>query len=118
MTVQAICSPLVSCLRGAACGSVTPHSGADADKMLADLYDRATSLKARRIMPPTGKLLAWIEPRSGDRFLASFISAAAVPGCPPATHLCSSRADASQWITDQAAAVGFQVEWVDQAARG
>ena len=40
-------------------------------------------------MPQRGKLLAWIEPRSGDEFLAAFVGGAATERA-PATELCAS----------------------------
>ena len=67
-------------------------------------------------MPPDGRLRAWIEVQD-DAVLAAFVG---VPGAagprvsrPPATQLCSSAADARQWIEDEARAFGLPVEWVD-----
>jgi hypothetical protein len=67
-------------------------------------------------MPLSGKLLAWIAPRGDDAFLAAF-GAAEVPGRAPATQLCSSPAEARQWIEGEAAALGLPVAWVGEAPR-
>jgi hypothetical protein len=67
-------------------------------------------------MPVSGKLVAWIEPRNNDEFLAAF-GAAAVPGRPPAVQTCSSPAEAKRWIEDQAAALELPIEWVNGAPR-
>ena len=70
-------------------------------------------------MRPAGILLAWIEPRGDDRFLAAFVGAYGPQRVPttraPAAQLCSSHADASKWIEDQAAAVGLPVELLTEA---
>jgi hypothetical protein len=53
-------------------------------------------------MQAAGILLAWIEPRGGDRFLAAFVGAYGPRRVPttraPAAQLCSSHADARKWI--------------------
>jgi hypothetical protein len=62
-------------------------------------------------MPNSPKLLAWIEPRADDEFMAAFV-ASATPHRPPATQWCSTPEEARQWINDEAAALGAPVEWV------
>jgi hypothetical protein len=75
-------------------------------------------------MTPCGKLRAWIERYSEDKYLAAFIGVAALPGGhmvpagrPPATQICSSSNSARQWVESEAAAFGLPVEWVEGAAR-
>jgi hypothetical protein len=63
-------------------------------------------------MLPVGKLLAWIEPRDYGEFVAAFVGAAAARERVPATQPFLSRAEARQWIEDQAAALGLPIEWV------
>jgi hypothetical protein len=65
-------------------------------------------------MPRRSKLLAWVEARNDDEFLASFVGSAATRRA-PATQLCASPADARQWVEDEAAAVGLPVEWLAAA---
>jgi hypothetical protein len=60
---------------------------------------------------PTDKLLAWVEPRDDEAFLAAFVAADARRR-EPATQLCSSRDEARNWIETQAAAIDAPVEWV------
>jgi hypothetical protein len=73
-------------------------------------------------MPSSGTLVAWIELRGDDQCLAAFVGAYGprrVPtGRAPATQLCSSQADARQWVEDQATALGLPVEWLAEAPRG
>jgi hypothetical protein len=72
-------------------------------------------------MTPDGKLLAWIERRGADEFVAAFVGEGAARGSPthpagraPATKLCLSPEDARQWIEDQAAALDLPVKWVSK----
>ena len=62
-------------------------------------------------MSLSGKLLAWIEARADDEFLAAFVGGEA-PKRRPATRLCSSPGEARCWVEQQAAALGVPVEWV------
>jgi hypothetical protein len=75
-------------------------------------------------MKPRGNLLAWINPRKTDEFVAAFIGEGAVPGAynnfpgrSPATQFCSSLDEARQWIEDQAAALDLPVKWVSEMPR-
>ena len=65
-------------------------------------------------MSQKSKLLAWVEPRGDQAFLAAFVSGAATERL-PATQLCTSPDDARQWIEDEAATLGLPVEWLDSA---
>jgi hypothetical protein len=65
-------------------------------------------------MPLRSKLLAWVEPRNDDEFLAAFVGGAATRRA-PATQLCASPAEARQWVEDQASEVGLPVEWLSAA---
>ena len=65
-------------------------------------------------MPQGSKLLAWIEPRNDEMFLAAFVGGAATKRR-PATNLCTSPDEARQWIEDEAAEMGLPVEWLDAA---
>lgn len=72
-------------------------------------------------MPLSDKLLAWIEPRSTDEFVAAFVGEGAAPderrdfaGRAPAIQFCSSREEAQQWIEDQATALDLSVRWLDE----
>lgn len=76
-------------------------------------------------MGPSGDLLAWIEPRSADTFVASFIGEEAVPdarrgfrGRIPAQHLCASTNDARNWVKEQAAELGLAVKWLSYRPDG
>ncbi len=60
----------------------------------------------------SGKLLAWIEPRDDEDFLAALVGEGTADIRAPATQLCSSLSDARQWIEDQAAALGLPVKWM------
>jgi hypothetical protein len=63
---------------------------------------------------PDNKLLAWIEPRSGDQeFRAAFVSAPTASRRAPATYNCASPDEAREWVEVQAAALGVPVEWTD-----
>ncbi len=75
-------------------------------------------------MTPSGKLLAWIRPRSADQFVAAFVGEGAAPGVrtgfagrEPAMQLCRSWDEARRWIEDQAAAFALPVEWVNEPPR-
>jgi hypothetical protein len=70
-------------------------------------------------MTPDGNLLAWIEPRGADEFVAAFVGEGAAPGAPthpagraPAIQLCSSHEDAREWVEKQAAAFRLPIRWV------
>jgi hypothetical protein len=65
---------------------------------------------------PDGNLLAWIEPRSADEFIAAFVGEWATSRL-PAAQLCSMFDEAMDWIIEQAAAFGLPVKWVDEPAR-
>jgi hypothetical protein len=76
------------------------------------------------IMKPSGKLLAWIKPRSADEFIAAFVGEDAAPGArkdfvgrEPAVQLCGSPDEARRWIEDQAAAFALPIEWVSEVPR-
>jgi hypothetical protein len=60
---------------------------------------------------PIDNLLAWVEPRDDEAFLAAFVAADARRR-EPATQLCSSRDEARDWIETRAAALDAPVEWV------
>ena len=65
---------------------------------------------------PTSKLLAWIEPRNGDReYTAAFVSFLTVSQRAPATRRCGSVDEARQWVEREAAAFGVPVEWTDRS---
>ncbi len=73
-------------------------------------------------MEPNGKLLAWIQPRNADEFLAAFVGEDAAPcsrndyaGRAPAVHVCGSPDEARRWIEDQASAFALPVEWINDA---
>jgi hypothetical protein len=68
-------------------------------------------------MPQNSKLLAWIEPRSDDQFLAAFVGKPVAGLREPATQTCASQEEARLWVEQEAAAVGLPVEWVSQAPR-
>jgi hypothetical protein len=63
-------------------------------------------------MPQSDQLIAWIEPRTSNEYLAAFVSAPAAKARPPATQVCSSPDHARQWVEDEAAALGVSVQWV------
>jgi hypothetical protein len=65
-------------------------------------------------MPRRSKLLAWVEPRDDDEFLASFVGGAATKR-PPATHLFASAGEARQWVEREAAEFGLPIEWLSAA---
>lgn len=65
-------------------------------------------------LPTSDKFLAWVKPRDGDAFVASFVAANTVSHRAPATHRCTSRVEAKAWIEHQALELGVPVEWVDQ----
>jgi hypothetical protein len=65
---------------------------------------------------PDNKLLAWIEPRSGDQeFTAAFVSVPTASRRAPATYSCASPDEARQWVEVEAAALGIPVEWTDRS---
>jgi hypothetical protein len=73
-------------------------------------------------MTPSGKLLAWIKPRSAGQFVAAFVGEGAAAGMrtgfagrEPAVQLCGSPDEARRWIEDQAAAFALPIEWVSEA---
>ncbi len=69
-------------------------------------------------MLPCGKLLAWVEPRDGDVFLAALVGEDAADIRAPATQLCASHRAARQWIEDEAAALGLPVRWLTRPPGG
>jgi hypothetical protein len=66
-------------------------------------------------MPLGEKLLAWVKPRNGDGFEASFIAANTASRRAPATHGFASPVEAKQWVEQQASELGVLVEWVDHS---
>jgi hypothetical protein len=68
-------------------------------------------------MPLHYKLLAWVEHHGEDEFLAAFVAKAAARQRIPATQLCSSQAEAHQWVEDEAAVLDVPVEWVSEAPK-
>lgn len=70
-----------------------------------------------RAMSSSSRLLAWIEPGSGQEFEAAFVSAAMASRRRPATRRCASPDEARQWVEGEAAALGVPVEWTDQSPR-
>ncbi len=69
-------------------------------------------------MPTGEKFLAWVKPREGDGFVASFVAANTVSRRAPATHGFSSPVEAKEWVERQASELGVLVEWVDQSGAG
>ncbi|MGA3403308.1 MAG: hypothetical protein ABSC95_29180 [Acetobacteraceae bacterium] len=69
-------------------------------------------------MPTSEKILAWVKPLEGDRFVASFVAANTESRRAPATHGFPSAVEARAWVERQAAELGVTVEWVDQSAAG
>lgn len=67
-------------------------------------------------MPLRSKLLAWVEPRNDEEFLAAFVGGAATQRA-PATQLCASPAEARQWVEGEASELGLPVEWLSGAPR-
>ena len=63
-------------------------------------------------MPQRSKLLAWVEARRDEEFVAAFVGGAATKRA-PATQICASPEEARQWIEDEAAEFGLPVEWVN-----
>ena len=63
-------------------------------------------------MPQRSKLLAWVEPRNDEEFLAAFVGGAATERT-PARQLCASPDEARQWIEHEAADFGLPVEWLN-----
>ena len=61
------------------------------------------------------KLLAWIEPRSGEEFVAAFVSAPAATQRSPATRVRVSPDAARRWVEQVAVALDLPVEWVSAA---
>jgi hypothetical protein len=70
-----------------------------------------------RTMPSNNRLIAWIEPESGQEFQAAFVSAAMAARRRPATRRCASPAEARLWVEREAAALGVPVEWTDHSPR-
>ncbi len=67
-------------------------------------------------MPTSGKLLAWIEPRSSEEVVAAFVGDAALRARAPATRLCASHDEARQWVEEEGAALGLAIEWMKEPA--
>ncbi|MGC1410164.1 MAG: hypothetical protein WA864_14635 [Acetobacteraceae bacterium] len=68
-------------------------------------------------MSSVSRLLAWIEPGSGQEFQAAFVSEAMALRRRPATRRCASPDEARQWVEGEAAALGVPVEWTDHSPR-
>jgi hypothetical protein len=73
-------------------------------------------------MMPSGKLRAWVEKYSEDKYLAAFIGVVSLPGGKmaaagrsPATNIFSSPGLARRWVESEAIAFGLPVEWVEGA---
>jgi hypothetical protein len=67
-------------------------------------------------VPQSSKLLAWVEPKDDDEFLAAYVGGAATKRW-PATQLCASPDEARRWVEHDAAELGVPVEWVSEAPR-
>ena len=63
-------------------------------------------------MPENSRLLAWIEQRDDDAFLAAFVGKPAARQRLPATQLCTSSDAARRWVENEATTLGLPVEWV------
>jgi hypothetical protein len=68
-------------------------------------------------LPESSRLLAWIEPRDDEAFLAAFVGKPVADRRAPATQLFASPDEARQWIEHEAAALGLPVEWVSPDTR-
>jgi len=66
-------------------------------------------------MTQDSKLLAWIEPRDDDAFLAAFVGKPAARQRAPAIRLCASTDEARQWVEREAAEFGLPIEWITAA---
>jgi hypothetical protein len=66
-------------------------------------------------MPIGEKILAWVTPREGEGFEASFVAANTISRRAPATHGFASPVEAKEWVERQASELGVPVEWVDQS---
>jgi hypothetical protein len=66
-------------------------------------------------MPLSSKLLAWVEPKDRDGFLAAFVSVPTATKRRPATQRCASPEEARQWVEREAAALGLPVSWMSAA---
>ncbi len=89
----------------------------DAVQPVIDLSIIAALQHRGRAMSSSSRLLAWIEPGSGQEFEAAFVSAAMASRRRPATRRCASPDEARQWVEGEAAALGVPVEWTDQSPR-
>jgi hypothetical protein len=69
-------------------------------------------------MPTGERFLAWVKPRNGAGFEASFVAAGTASRRAPATHGFTSPDEAKDWIERQASELGVPVEWVDQSELG
>jgi hypothetical protein len=72
------------------------------------------------VAPPSGGgLLAWITRSAAqERFVVAFVGAGAARDRAPTSHQCATRAEAEQWVTDEAAALSVPIEWVAKAPIG
>ncbi|MEJ0015285.1 MAG: hypothetical protein WDN25_01730 [Acetobacteraceae bacterium] len=61
----------------------------------------------------TASLLAWIETRGGNAFLAAYNGACA-HNREPATRLCGTTDEARSWLESEAKALGLPITWVEQ----
>ncbi len=68
-------------------------------------------------LPESSRLLAWIESRHDEAFLAAFVGKPLADRRPPATQLFVSPEEARQWVECEAAALGLPVEWVSPDTR-
>ena len=66
-------------------------------------------------MTSNATLLAWIEPRDGNEYVAAFVGAGAAGSRGPAQRLCASADEARRWVESEASACGLPVEWVNRA---
>lgn len=64
-------------------------------------------------MPQNNRLLAWIEPQAPVNSSPPLSAARRHP----AMCLCSSPAEARQWIEHEAKKLGIPIEWVNEAPR-
>jgi hypothetical protein len=68
-------------------------------------------------VPQSDKLLAWIEPREGEEFMAAFVGSGASTRL-PAIRRCSSPDEGQQWVEREATILGVPVQWVEPRWRG
>lgn len=66
-------------------------------------------------MTQDSTLLAWIEPRDDDAFLAAFVGKPAARQRAPAVRVFASTEEARRWVEREAAEFGLPVEWLSSA---